>query len=122
MVSLSTHNILQSTGVPEAKINPKGIGLTQMNIFSSLKQYAGKWNLKSRRAFNAEEIASVASATVVPSQYGNSVCFMMKSGGQTFIPLSQNSSKSVGDAIDLSQAELLTLEKQGEQDILRVEA
>lgn len=93
-----------------------------MNIFSSLRMYAGKWNLKSSRAFNPEEIAAVASATVVPSQYGNSVCFLMKGGGQTYIPLSQNSSKGVGDTIDLSQAKLLTLEKQGEADILRVEA
>ena len=93
-----------------------------MNIFSSLRVYAGKWNLKSSRAFSPEEIAAVASATVVPSQYGNSVCFMMVGGGQTFIPLSQNSSKSVGDSIDLNQAKLLTLEKQGEADILRVEA
>lgn len=98
------------------------MGVTTMNIFSSLRMYAGKWNLKSSRAFNPEEIAAVASATVVPSQYGNSVCFMMKAGGQTYIPLSQNSSKSVGDTIDLSQAQLLTLEKQGENDILRVEA
>ena len=92
------------------------------NIFSSLRVYAGKWNLKSSRAFTQEEIAAVKSATVVPSQYGNSVCFTMVGGGQTFIPLSQNSAKSVGDSIDLTSAKLLTLEKSGECDIFRVEA
>lgn len=108
--------------MPDTKTNPKGIGKTKMNIFSSLRVYAGKWMLKASRAFTAEEQAAVESATVVASHYGNSVCFIMVGGGQTFIPLSQNSFKAVGDRIDLASAKLLTLEKQGEADIYRVEA
>ena len=92
------------------------------NIFSSLRVYAGKWNLKSSRAFSPEEVAAVASAVVVASQYGNSVCFTMVGGGQTFIPLSQNSAKAVGESIDLASGKLLTLVKSGESDIFRVEA
>ena len=92
------------------------------NIFSSLRVYAGKWNLKSSRAFSPEEVAAVASAVVVASQYGNSVCFTMVGGGQTFIPLSNSSSKTVGESINLASAKLLTLEKDGEADIFRVEA
>lgn len=92
------------------------------NIFSSLRVYAGKWNLKSSRAFSPEEIAAVSSAVVVASQYGNSVCFTMVGGGQTFIPLSNSSSKGVGESIDLASAKLLTLGKDGEADIFRVEA
>ena len=92
------------------------------NIFSSLRVYAGKWNLKSSRAFSPEEVAAVASAVVVASQYGNSVCFTMVGGGQTFIPLSNSSSKAVGESIDVASAKLLTLEKDGEADIFRVEA
>lgn len=98
------------------------MGIEGMNIFSSLRVYAGKWMLKASRAFTAEEQAAVESATVVASQYGNSVCFMMANGGQTFIPLSSTSSLGVGDSVDLSTAKLLTLEKQGEADIYRVEA
>ena len=93
-----------------------------MNIFSSLRIYEEKWQLKSSRNFTAEEQAAVDEAVVVPSQYGNSVCFTMVSGGQTFIPLSQTSSKTVGESIDLSKAKLLTLGKSGEADIYRVEA
>ena len=93
-----------------------------MNIFNSLRKYAGKWSVIASRAFTAEEQSAVISATVVPSQYGNSVCFMMVGGGQTFIPLSAKSSKAVGDTIDLSKAILLTLAKEGEEDIYRVEA
>lgn len=92
------------------------------NIFSTLRVYAGKWNLKSSRDFSPEEVEAVASAVVVASQYGNSVCFTMVGGGQTFIPLSQNSAKAVGDSIDLTSAKLLTLEKSGESDIFRIEA
>lgn len=92
------------------------------NIFNSLRVYASKWNLKSSRAFSPEEVAAVASAVVVASQYGNSVCFTMVGGGQTFIPLSQNSTKAAGDSINLASAKLLTLEKPGESDIYRVEA
>ena len=91
-----------------------------MNIFSSLRVYAGKWSEKARRAFSPEEITAVQSATVVDSQYGQSVCFVMVSGGQTYIPLDQNSSKSTGDTVDLSKAELVTLSKEGEADIYRV--
>lgn len=92
-----------------------------MNIFNSLRVYAGKWSEKSRRNFSAEEVAAVESAVVVPSQYGSSVQFNMVGGGITFIPLSQNSTLGVGAKVDLSKAQLLTLEKSGESDINRVE-
>lgn len=91
-----------------------------MNIFSKLTVYAGKWAIKARRIFNPEELEVISRAEVVPSQYGNSVCFFMKSGGQTYIPLSQDSNLSPGDEVDLSKAELLTLGKSGEADIYRV--
>lgn len=93
-----------------------------MNIFSSLRLYAGKWAVKASRVFNQEELAGISSARVVASQYGNSVCFMMVSGGQTFIPLDQSSTLGVGETVDMSKAELLTLSKEGEADIYRVKA
>ena len=93
-----------------------------MNIFSNLRVYGGKWAVKASRAFNQEELAAISSATVIPSNYGNSVCFMMVNGGQSFLPLDQNSSLGVGETVDLSKAELLTLSKEGEADIYRVKA
>lgn len=91
-----------------------------MNIFGTLKTYAGKWSLKSSRKFEEEEINAVSKAEVVPSSYGNSVCFFMKSGGNKYIALSNDATVGVGDLVDLSKAQLLTLEKDGESDILRV--
>ena len=93
-----------------------------MNIFSSLRVYAGKWTVKESRVFDPEELAAISSAKVVPSTYGNSVCFMMVNGGKSFLPLDQNSTLGVGETVDMSKAELLTLTKEGEADIYRVKA
>lgn len=92
-----------------------------MNIFNAIKVYAGKWQVKDSRAFSQEEIDAVDKASVVDSQYGLSVCFFLKSGGQSFIPLSSTSSLNVGDAVNLSAAKLLTLSREGDDDIMRVE-
>ena len=78
------------------------------------------WNVKDVRTFNLEEIAAVKNAEVVPSQYGNSVCFFMKSGGQTYIPLYEKSSLTPGDTVNLKKAVLITLCREGEDDICRV--
>jgi hypothetical protein len=91
-----------------------------MNIFASLKVYAGKWSEKESREFTADEIAVVQMAVVVPSQYGNSVQFLRKDGGMSFIPLENDANTGVGEVIDLTKAKLVTLEKQGEADIYRV--
>lgn len=93
-----------------------------MNIFSSLRVYAGKWAVKATRSFSQDEIEAVDHAQVVDSQFGSSVCFFMKAGGQTFIPLSTNSTLGLGDDVDLSKAKLLTLGREGDADIYRVEA
>ena len=93
-----------------------------MNIFSSLKLYAGTWSIKSSRVFNAEEKNAIRKAVVVTSQYGNSVCFMLVNGGKTYIPLDNSSSLGVGEEVDMNKAKLLVLTKAGESDIYRVKA
>ena len=93
-----------------------------MNIFNALRVYAGKWSEKETRFFSGEEVAAVEKAEVVESQYGLSVCFFMKQGGQTYVPLDQNSGLSTGDLVDLTKAELVTLQRPGESDIYRVRA
>ena len=91
-----------------------------MNIFDSLQTYGGSWNVIDSRDFDAEEKALISRAEVVASEYGNSVCFFMKSGGQTYIPLSRDSQLSVGDSVDITKAKLLTLHRDGSEDITRV--
>ena len=92
-----------------------------MSIFDKLEVYAAKWAKTASRGFQAEEIAAVKNAVVVESDYGNSVCFFMKAGGRTYLPLSTESTYEVGDKVDLTSAKLITLSKSGEADISRVE-
>ena len=93
-----------------------------MNIFAGLQVYGGSWNVVNSRSFDAEEIAAVKSAEVVNSEYGKSVCFFMVGGGQTYIPLSNQSNLGVGDSVDLSKAKILTLHRDGNDDITRIDA
>lgn len=92
-----------------------------MNIFNSLRQYATPWTVKKTRDFTADEINAVSSTVVVASQYGNSLCFHMKAGGMCYIPMSNDSTKGIGESVDLHSAKLITLEKSGEADIIRVQ-
>ena len=78
------------------------------------------WTVTNSRPFEQEEIAAVDRAEVVASRYGNSVCFFMKGGGQTYIPLSEQSKLAVGDELDLKTAKLITLSRKGNDDIYRV--
>ena len=91
-----------------------------MNLFSNLKVYGGKWSEKSSRKFSQEELALVDKAKVVESEYGSSCCFFMKNGTTMYVPMSQDAKSGIGDIVDLSSAEIVTLEKQGEKDIQRI--
>lgn len=91
-----------------------------MNIFANRKVYGGKWSEKESRKFTPEEIAMVDKAMVVDSQYGTSCCFLMKNGTSIYVPMSNDAKSGVGDIIDLSTADIVTLEKAGESDIQRI--
>lgn len=91
-----------------------------MSFFEGKKEYAGNWNVKSVEAFPKEDADLVASATVVEGNFGLSVCFVMKVGGMFFQPVDQNSACAIGDSVDLSKAQIVTLYKSGEADIQRI--
>lgn len=91
-----------------------------MNLFSSLKVYGGKWAEKSSRKFSQEELALVTKAQVVESQYGNSCCFFMANGTTMYVPMSNDAKSEVGDIIDLKEAEIVTLERNGAKTIQRI--
>ena len=69
------------------------------------------WKIIQKRHFNEAEKGLVKRAEVVPSQYGRSVCFFMSSGGQTYIPLLEESMLTAGDMVDMDKALLITLEE-----------
>lgn len=90
--------------------------------FSKLQEYDAKWQQVDSRSFNERDKSLIASARVVNSDYGYSVCFLMKSGKNTYVPLSKMSSLLPGDAVDLDSAKIITLAKEGNEDIYRIDA
>lgn len=92
-----------------------------MNIFAGKNVYGeGAWQVESKREFDAEEMAQVKKAEVVTSDYGLSVCFFMAKGGQIYIPLSRDSKLNAGDSVDVHNAFILTLHKEGSGTIERI--
>ena len=93
------------------------------NVFGgSLQVYGENWQKVNERAFNQDEINAVRSNSVVNSQYGKSVCFFLKGGGQSYIPVSkQGADPALGSSINMTTAKLVTLHREGDGDILRVE-
>lgn len=82
-----------------------------------------KWEEVERREFTEQEKKQVKEAYVVDSDFGDSVCFTMVNGMKSFIPLSNTSSLSVGEVVDLENAQIITLKKEGEANtITRIDA
>ena len=117
---LKSYNTKQSSNTKEKMFNSRtNIRIEDNNVKEH--RTTSEWSLKSERYFTQEEIDEVSHAIVVPSQYGNSVEFTMKLGGRcTYSPLDKGSNITVGEIVDMKQAILLTLEKEGESDIVRV--
>ena len=93
-----------------------------MGILDSLRLYRGKWEESGRSSFSASDIEAVSSATVVASDFGHSVCFMLKNGGMKFMPVSNTSKPTqVGESVDLNKATVITLSREGDADIERIE-
>lgn len=93
-----------------------------MGILDALRLYRGKWQVKSVDKFDANEAATIQSATVVPSEFGQSVCMTLKSGGSKYMPLS-NTSRAVanGEEINVAECNVVTLGREGDDDIHRIE-
>lgn len=86
----------------------------------TLVQYGGSWKVTEERKLTEEEIKSATSAVVVDSEYGLSAEIALTNGNRVYIPLSNDAKSVLGDKIDLTTADLLTLEKEGEKPILRL--
>ena len=94
------------------------------NVFGNggLTIYGDSWKVTNSREFTEAEKSAIRSNAVVNSEYGKSVCFFLKSGGQSYIPLStQGADVNVGESIDMNTAKLVTLHREGSGNILRVE-
>lgn len=92
-----------------------------MGFLDKLRTYAGSWSEAGREKLSKAEVAQVESATVVEGQYGLSMCFVMKAGGKKFMPLSRDSQLEEGDSVDVKSVEIITLERDGDEDIYRAD-
>lgn len=92
-----------------------------MGFLDKLRTYAGSWSEASRDKLSKAEVAQVESAEVVEGQYGLSMCFIMKSGGRKFMPLSRDSQLEEGDKVNVQSIEIVTLERDGDDDIYRAD-
>ena len=92
-----------------------------MSFLDSLRTYAGSWNVTSKEKLATNEVKAIASAEVVNSEYGLSICFTMKAGGKKYVPVSRDSSLEAGDNVDPKSIEILTLERDGDNPIYRAD-
>lgn len=92
-----------------------------MGFLSSLRTYAQSWSETARAKFGTDDIAEVNKAEVVTSEYGLSACFFMKGGGRKYMPLSRDVEAEEGDSINLRKAEVITLSREGDADIYRLD-
>ena len=75
------------------------------------------------RYLTNQEIDSVRSLLIVNSKKGKEICFFMKKGGQTYIPLlpSIEDKHSLGEAPDLKKLSIIRFHKEGEGISLRID-
>lgn len=96
-----------------------------MSVFSKFKEYGGSWNVTDTEKISKAEVAEIKSAEVVTKEqkWGTSIsiCFLMKNGRKRFGALSKMSDLEVGDKVDPKSITFLTLSKDGEKDIYRVD-
>lgn len=92
-----------------------------MSLFNNVKIYAGNWSVKSTERLGKDDLEAIKSAVTVSSEFGTSVCFFLKRGGQFYIPVSKDSNVGIGEVLDLEKITVLTLQKDGEADIQRIE-
>ena len=88
-----------------------------------MKPMIVRWTVNASRYLTKEEKNAVEKAEVVISDYGHSVCFFMKANKpNVYIPLSNDSIAEAGDAVNLDELEVLTLERKDfdDPDIIRV--
>jgi hypothetical protein len=96
-----------------------------MGFLDSLRTYAGAWEETGREKLTAAEVKSIDHIEVVEKEqeWGTSVsmCFFMKAGGKKYKNLSTLSELEVGDEVDPKSVTIITLERDGEEPITRVD-
>lgn len=88
-----------------------------MGLFAKL--YGGSWSLKSTENLLTVD-SSIKSGVVTEGTYGLQVCCTLIDGRTGYVPLSRASKLVAGEEFPIANAKVLTLSKDGEDDIIRV--
>lgn len=78
------------------------------------------WQVLDKRHFTESEKELVVSNLIVPTQYGSSVKFMLRTGKIKLIPLSQLANHAIGSSINMDTSQIIKLFKWGHKVIYRV--
>jgi hypothetical protein len=87
-----------------------------MSIVNKLgKVYGGNWMVTETERFTEEDAKCYSGAEVVPCDYGMSICLTMIDGShKQYVQLSRDSQLKVGDKPNLTDLQVLTLQRDGE--------
>lgn len=91
-----------------------------IELFNHKKESIGKWRCKAEVEIAPEDKEMFSSAKVVSSEYGKSVCFFLKRGGQEYLPINNLNELNIGDYVNLDTVLLQVFGKQNECDVLVV--
>lgn len=94
-----------------------------MGIFSNnsaIKVYSAQWVEQGEAQRIDAEDASVLmpTAEVVKSTYGYSMKFVLRAGGQMYVPVSTRETVTVGMKVSLDNITISTLKKEGSDEII----
>lgn len=96
------------------------------NIFKGRQQYGGQWSIKDSRPLNESERKMFTKAHVQDFTHedGNislSICFTMVNGRKTYVPTHDSHCKyGIGEEVPMDEIKVVTLQKDGEADITRL--
>ena len=86
-----------------------------MDLFASTQEFAGWKPCGSQRLTESSLYPEVSHIEVAETaEYGNTMCFFMKSGGQRRIFLSRDCNLEAGDRVNPETVNLLQFERNGE--------
>lgn len=99
-----------------------------MELLNSLTIYGCPWEVTAKQSFKEADpkgFAKVKSAQVVETEQewgtSRSICLYLKAGGCAYIPLSRDSELKAGDKVQPKDLKIITLSREGDDDIYRAD-
>jgi hypothetical protein len=90
------------------------------SLMEYVKKYSSTFKIKEVRPFAEDEIKKVWSATVVVEKDVNKLRLLLWNSIVVFIEMQEGSTAKEGDVVDLKKAVLIILEREGDDDRVRV--